>query len=394
MTRYSCLGVGCATIFGLVVVNACGPGPLPPENPTQTLDPAPEPVAVEVNNTSPPAPGLPGATPTLPAPAPTPAIEAAVVVPADTGLKTPESVLFDPASDRYFVSNINGSPSGVDNNGFISLINPDGSVHTLEFIAGGKGGVTLNAPKGLALHGGTLFVADIDAVRKFDAKTGAAQGAITFPKATFINDVVVDAEGVLYASDTGIKIHDGNPTPTGTDAIYKVVNGKVTVLAKGAHLGKPNGVALFEGSVLTVTFGNKQLIQLDANGKVSATVALPAGTLDGIVVLPDGRLLVSSWEAQTVYVGSLTGSWSAVSENLASPADIGFDPGRNRVLVPLFTQNELRFVPATVPGLPSNTASSSTGGEALAATTQPAPAAQANPTSATKPRAPAISNPK
>ena len=63
------------------------------------------------------------------------------------GFLTPESVFHDSAQDIYFVSNINGSPTAKDNNGFISRLRPDGAVENLKFIEGGKNGVTLNAPK-------------------------------------------------------------------------------------------------------------------------------------------------------------------------------------------------------------------------------------------------------
>lgn len=349
MKRFSRLGLGS---LGLAALSACGPGPLPAEDPAQQ-EPSDPPIAVEVTNTAEANPE-PAVTP--PPKLPEPAIEQPIVVTSDKGFKTPESILFDSVGDRYLVSNINGGPSDVDNNGFISTVKPDGTVDNLEFIAGGKNGVTLNAPKGLVIHGGTLFVADITQVRKFDAATGAPQGSIAFPGATFINDITVDAEGTLYVTDSGIKIGANGPTPTGTDAIYRVSNGKVSALAKGKHLNRPNGVALLDGSVLAVTFGNKQLLRLSSKGAVEQTVELPAGSLDGLVVMPDGHLLVSSWETNSVYVGTLDGAWSAVAENLTAPADIGFDPGRNRVLVPLFTENELRFVPATVPGLPANIA--------------------------------------
>src|SRR5215813_10716960 len=88
-------------------------------------------------------------------------------------LQTPESVLWDQSQDVYFVSNINGNPNAKDNNGFISKLSPEAGPTTLHFIDGGKNGVTLNAPKGLAVHGDTLWVTDIDAVRAFSATTGA-----------------------------------------------------------------------------------------------------------------------------------------------------------------------------------------------------------------------------
>src|SRR5467141_412395 len=111
----------------------------------------------------PPPPAAPGATRAL----------------TVAGFSTPESVLHDSTQDIYFVSNINGSPTAKDNNGFISRVRPDGAIENLKFIEGGRAGVTLNAPKGMALRGDTLWLADIDAVRAFNAKTGAARDSVS-----------------------------------------------------------------------------------------------------------------------------------------------------------------------------------------------------------------------
>jgi hypothetical protein len=99
---------------------------------------------------------------------------------AVAGFSTPEGVVHDTAADVYFVSNINGSPGASDGNGFISRMRPDGTVDSVPFVAGGRDGVTLDAPKGMAISGDTLWVADIDAMRAFDRRTGAALGAVEF----------------------------------------------------------------------------------------------------------------------------------------------------------------------------------------------------------------------
>ncbi|MGH2397863.1 MAG: ATP-binding protein, partial [bacterium] len=88
------------------------------------------------------------------------------------GFQTPESVLYDTRADVYLVSNINGKPTDTDGNGFISRVSPAGKVLALKWIDGTKQGVTLNAPKGTAISGTTLYVADITAVRMFDRSTG------------------------------------------------------------------------------------------------------------------------------------------------------------------------------------------------------------------------------
>ncbi len=51
--------------------------------------------------------------------------------------------------DRYLVSNINGGALAEDNNGFVSVLSPDGQVTTLKWIEGGKNKVSLDGPKGL-----------------------------------------------------------------------------------------------------------------------------------------------------------------------------------------------------------------------------------------------------
>ena len=132
------------------------------------------------------------------------------------GLSTPESALHDSASDLYLVSNIHGSPFGDDGQaGYISRIRPDGTVENLRWIDGATEGVELNAPKGLGVLEDTLYVADVTAVRKFDRNTGAPKGSVPIDGATFLNDIAVGSDGLVYVSDTGL---GPGFSETGTDA--------------------------------------------------------------------------------------------------------------------------------------------------------------------------------
>ena len=93
---------------------------------------------------------------------------------ATDSMKTPESVRYDADLDAYFVSNINGNPSQQDGNGFIVEVRAGNTTAWRRCSCeGGKNGVTLNAPKGMAIVGDTLWVADIDVVRAFNKRTGA-----------------------------------------------------------------------------------------------------------------------------------------------------------------------------------------------------------------------------
>jgi sugar lactone lactonase YvrE len=253
-----------------------------------------------------------------------------------TGLSTPESVLYDAEGDRYIVSNINGKPDVADDNGFISQLSPDGKITELKWIEGGKGKTKLDAPKGLGLAKGVLYVADITVVRMFDAKTGAPKGEVKIDKSTFLNDITVSADGSkVYVSDSGIKFGEKGPEPTGTDAVYVIEKGKAKALAKGPDLGKPNGVLWTDKGLVVVTFGSGEAYRLDDKGGKQDATKLPKGALDGVVSLGDS-LLVSSWEGSAIYKGKLGGSFDVVLSDQASPADIGYDTKRGRVLVPHF----------------------------------------------------------
>ncbi len=70
-------------------------------------------------------------------------------------LKTPESVYYDEDRDVLYVSNINGDPTGKTGDGFISKLNLDGSVKEMKWVTG------LDAPKGMAVFDGKLYVSDI-----------------------------------------------------------------------------------------------------------------------------------------------------------------------------------------------------------------------------------------
>lgn len=260
------------------------------------------------------------------------------------GIATPESVLYDVESDVYLVSNINGSPVEADDNGFIAKLSPEGKVEELKWIDGAKDNVTLNAPKGMAVAAGILYVTDIDHIRKFDVKTGEPKGEIAVKGATFLNDIAAGPDGVLYFTDSGLKAGANGLDPTGTDAVYKLVKDQPKVLVRGKNLNGPNGVLADESGVWVVTYRANELYNVKS-GKKADVKLLPKGGLDGIVKINDGRLLVTSWEANQVFGGTPSGEFSVVVADAKSPADIGYDLKRNRLLIPLFLENAVQIQP-------------------------------------------------
>jgi len=288
-------------------------------------------------------------TPAAPVAPAAPASVGAAKVLTVVGFSTPESVLHDSVQDIYFVSNINGSPTAKDNNGFISRVRPDGAVENLKFIEGGRAGVTLNAPKGLAILGDTLWVADIDVVRAFNARTGAAVDSVKLDSAgaVFLNDVAIATTGAIYITDTGIRFDDvGNVIHPGPDRIFRVApsrDRKVTVAARGDTLGRPNGITIdaVGKRFIVVSFGAKTVLAWKPGDRAPSVIARGPGGFDGVEMVGT-RMLVSSWADSTVSSYE-TGQEVKVISGVPSPADIGYDAKRSRVLIPLLTANRVEI---------------------------------------------------
>lgn len=269
----------------------------------------------------------------------------APIVVRGVGLATPESFVHDAESDVYLVSNINGAPLDADDNGFISVVSPEGKLINLKWIDGTADSITLNAPKGMAVSDQYLYVADITTIRRFDRRTGAPRGEFPIPGATFLNDVAAGEDGGIYFTDTGLKAgaNGGGFEPTGTDAVYRLwPNGSLDTLARGDSLGRPNGIAVTGDSVWVVGFGSGELYRV-VNGGRTDVRKLPTGGLDGLVVA-NGEVFTSSWEGASLLRGPIGGPFTAMVKELPAPADIGHDLWRHRILIPLFNGNELRII--------------------------------------------------
>jgi hypothetical protein len=265
------------------------------------------------------------------------------------GLSTPESVLHDAEQDVYFVSNVNGNPSQKDGNGFIARV-PAGELGSpqLDFVRGGRTGIRLNAPKGMAIVGDTLWVADIDAVRGFNRKTGRPVATIDLAPmgATFLNDVTVGPGDTLYVTDTGIRFDaNGTMSHPGTDRVFAIAGRTPSVAVEGAILSGPNGVTWDSAGrrLLVAPFTGPTVLGWSSGGRPPNPKRLAAGpgSFDGIAFLPDGRLVVSSWADSSVYVVHGDSAMSRLITGLEAPADLGVDAKRGRIMVPLFNQNRV-----------------------------------------------------
>jgi sugar lactone lactonase YvrE len=265
----------------------------------------------------------------------------------ETGsMKTPESVRYDPELDVFYVSNVNGNPSQHDGNGFIAIVRADSTGVMRMLVEGGKNGAKLDAPKGLALAGDTLWVADIDHVRAFNRKTGAPIADINLKaqRAQFLNDVVVAGDGSIYVTDSGIFFDStGAMTHPGTDRIFKIT-GRAAMSIRVDSLDSPNGIA-WDGThaqFLLAPFAGKSVQTWRQGDKMAKALTTGAGQYDGIEVLSDGRILVTSWADSALHVVK-DSTMSTIATGLAAPADIGVDTKRGIVAVPRFNDGKVEY---------------------------------------------------
>ncbi len=259
-----------------------------------------------------------------------------------SGFATPECVVHDPVADVYLVSCIEGEPAAKDGRASVQRIEPSGRKVDADFIRSGLRGVTLNAPKGMAIAGDVLWVADIDVVRKFERATGKPLGEVPVPGASFLNDVSVAPDGSVWVTDSGM---DASFQPDGTDSIHVIEPaGAVRQVAKARELANPNGIVATATGAYVVDLGSGWFSQVDAAGRRTQLTKAPHAGLDGLLRLPDGRWLASSWDGSCILGFDRQGGVRPVVEGLDKPADIGFDALRGRLLVPLFGKGEVHVI--------------------------------------------------
>lgn len=254
-----------------------------------------------------------------------------------TGLKTPESVV-QAKDGRIFVSEIGEFDK--DGDGQITLIESTGKATI--FVSG------LDDPKGLAIIGDNLYVADKTRVLKIgliDAKTSVLATAAAFPSPPqFFNDLEADLQGNLYLSDTG-------DMGTGKGGIiYKIdANGQVKLLLDGnqdARVMAPNGLLADDtGDVLIyVDFTSGVLYTYNQKTLALTDIAEGFGGGDGIVHHSNGTMYVSDWKNGKVFSINTKGDVTLLKDGYKSAADIAITKDEAYLMVPDMKAGELDFI--------------------------------------------------
>ncbi len=253
-----------------------------------------------------------------------------------TELQTPYSFVSSAAGKEYFISSVNGEPEAADNNGFITKLDANGKIVNLKFIQGGRGDVTLHAPKGMALVDQILYVADLDSLRAFDVASGKPLAAIAVPGASaqtrpLLTDVVFDGKSLLYCSDQK------------ANRIYRIElpSHKVTVLTADPSLAGPAGLAVHpkSGRIIAVSWDKGKIFEITPDGAVSELFSngFFSGrftNLRGVDFDRWGNMYVSDFTTGKVWRMTWDRRFQVIAEYLPSPGDISIDRTNNLILVP------------------------------------------------------------
>lgn len=240
----------------------------------------------------------------------------------DSIMKVPESVLFHAAAQVLYVTNIDGTdPWLKDGKGSVGKVGLDGKIINVEWVTG------LNAPKGMGLHDGKLYVADLTQVIVIDIATGNIVERITVEGAQGLNDITIDRKGVVYASDSPGK------------KVFRIEKGKSSVYVE--NLQRPNGLLARKKDFFVLDNGILYKVGKDKSLNKIAE-GLEGGT-DGIEHVRGKEYIVSCWAGAIWYVNTAGTKTKLLDtrEQKINTADIGYDAKNRIVYVPTFWKNSV-----------------------------------------------------
>lgn len=248
-------------------------------------------------------------------------------------LDMPESVVYNPEEEVFYITNIVGEVSAKDGNGYITKVAHDGSLVEAKWVD------NLDAPKGIAFYEGTIYVADNDVVVEIDAEEGAVTERYPAEGAEFLNDVTVDEEGNVYISDSG------------TNGVYRLVNGQLELWLQGDQIKAPNGVFAEEDYLIVAacTFdvedaGSKrhfQYVSYDGKEIEIPQNNSPMGNIDGIKPDGNGGYFITEWGPGTLSHYSPEQGVTQLSEMGQGAADNEYVIDDQLLVVPVMMSDKL-----------------------------------------------------
>ncbi|WP_424969315.1 hypothetical protein [Dinoroseobacter sp. S76] len=225
----------------------------------------------------------------------------------------PESAIFDAVQDRIILSVIGGHPGAADGDGTLALLSPEGEILDPQWVTG------LDAPKGMAILGDSLLVADLTRLHEVDLASGEILRSLELEGASFLNDVTSDG-AQAFVSDLM------------TNRIWRYHGGEMTLWLEADALAHPNGLLLDGERLLVGSWGSGMrddftteqpgaLLSVDLATKAVHPLVPNLGNLDGVARIGE-TLLVNDWITGALFAIAADGTVTLKTEFPAGLADI------------------------------------------------------------------------
>jgi len=244
----------------------------------------------------------------------------------DTLLSTSESVLYLQDADVLLVACINGKPLDKDGNGFIAQVDLDGN------IVNDKWAIDLDAPKGMGIYEGNLYVTNITELVEIALASGEVTNRWEVEGSGFLNDIAIDQEGTVYFTDSN------------TNKIHSLKNGEVSTWLEGTEITGFNGLLAEDNGLMLASMGSSNFARIDWATKAIDVRTDSIGEGDGVASDGNGNYIVSSWAGEVFFING--NDWAKTSllrtqEDKIQSADISYIPEKNLLLVPTFFKNSV-----------------------------------------------------
>jgi SMP-30/Gluconolactonase/LRE-like region len=189
-----------------------------------------------------------------------------------TTLRNPESVLYDSLSNSIYVSCMGA--------GKIARIGTDGKTMQQDWVTG------LTANKGTALFNGLLYTAETAAVAVIDVQKATVIKRIQVAGAIMLNDVAVDARGIVYVTDTR------------AGKVYRLEGDNATLYLD--NLPGANGLLCVHTDLYVVT--TSSVVKADSAKTMTPIATGFENGLDGIVMLAPNEFIISNYKGMLYHV--------------------------------------------------------------------------------------------
>ena len=234
----------------------------------------------------------------------------------------PECVIYDEEHQRLIVSCIGVGIMDRNGKGYLSLLSLEGKILELKWVIG------LNAPKGMAIAKGKLYVSDIDELVVIDLSSGEISKQYRGKRAMFLNDIAIKGNSV-YVSDMR------------TGAIWRLLDQDFSIWLDWQTIVSPNGLYAEEdylavggesGSIEKIGYKTKKVEPLISN----------TGSIDGLEKIGSNGYLISDWYGHITHV-TVQGQRVLLTpdDDGNQKADIEYIAEKQMLIIPTFHGNSV-----------------------------------------------------